>query len=48
MTIPSVLDQQAGVRPDQPILHVSDETITYAEMRARSISAANALTALGV
>jgi crotonobetaine/carnitine-CoA ligase len=48
MTIPSVLDQQAGVRPDQPILHVSDETVTYAEMRARSISAANALAALGV
>jgi crotonobetaine/carnitine-CoA ligase len=48
LTIPAVLDWQADIRPDQPMLHVADETLTYAEMRARSISAANALTSLGI
>jgi crotonobetaine/carnitine-CoA ligase len=48
LTIPAVLDWQAGIRPDQPMLHVGDETLTYAAMRARSISAANALAALGI
>jgi len=48
LTIPAVLDEQAGKRPDQPFLHVSDEPITYAEMRARARAAAAALVALGI
>jgi crotonobetaine/carnitine-CoA ligase len=48
MTIPSVLDEQADNRPEQPFLHFSDETVTYTEMRARSVSAANALAQLGI
>jgi crotonobetaine/carnitine-CoA ligase len=48
LTIPAVLDWQAGIRPDQPMLHVSGEAVTYAEMRARSISAANAFASLGI
>jgi carnitine-CoA ligase len=48
LTIPSVLDRQAGERPDQPFLHIAGEAVTYRQMRDRSISVANALGARGV
>jgi carnitine-CoA ligase len=48
MTIPSVLDEQAQKRPDQPFLHILDEPVTYAEMRARAVSSANVLAASGI
>ncbi|MGH9286961.1 MAG: AMP-binding protein, partial [Acidimicrobiales bacterium] len=48
MTIPSVLDEQAQKRPDQPFLHIIDEPVTYAEMRARAVSSANVLAASGI
>jgi carnitine-CoA ligase len=48
LTIPTVLDEQAQKRPDQPFLHVLDEPVTYAEMRARAVSSANVLAASGV
>ena len=48
MTIPSVLDEQAEARPDQPFLYIFDEPITYAEMRSRARSSAAALVALGI
>lgn len=46
-TLPGVLDEQAGERPGQVCLYVGDEPITYAELRDRSRSAANALADLG-
>jgi acyl-CoA synthetase (AMP-forming)/AMP-acid ligase II len=48
LTIPSVLDEQAQTRPDQPLLHILDEPVTYAEMRARAVSSANVLAASGI
>jgi acyl-CoA synthetase (AMP-forming)/AMP-acid ligase II len=45
LTIPSVLDQQAQKRADQPFLYIIDEPVTYAEMRARAVSSANMLAA---
>jgi crotonobetaine/carnitine-CoA ligase len=48
LTIPSVLDEQARKRPDQPLLHVLDEPVSYAEMRARAVSSANMLAASGI
>jgi carnitine-CoA ligase len=48
LTIPSVFDDQAQKRPDQPLLHILDEPVTYAEMRARAVSSANMLAASGI
>jgi crotonobetaine/carnitine-CoA ligase len=48
LTIPSVLDEQAQKRPDQPFLYILDEPVTYAAMRARAVSSANALAASGI
>ena len=48
LTIPSVLDAQAQKRPDQPLLYILDEPVTYAEMRARAVSSANMLAASGI
>jgi crotonobetaine/carnitine-CoA ligase len=48
LTIPSVLDEQAQKRPDQTFLHILDEPVTYAEMRARAVSSANVLAASGI
>lgn len=47
-TLPGVLDQQAGERPDQLAMHIGDEPITYRRMRERSVAVANGLLALGV
>ncbi|MGH9231299.1 MAG: AMP-binding protein [Acidimicrobiales bacterium] len=48
LTIPAVLDAQAQKRPDRPFLHILDEPVTYAEMRARAVSSANMLAASGI
>jgi carnitine-CoA ligase len=48
LTIPSVLDEQAEKRPDQPLLYILDAPVTYAEMRARAVSSANMLAASGI
>jgi carnitine-CoA ligase len=48
LTIPAVLDAQAAARPDQPFLYILDEPVTYAEMRARAVASANALSSLGI
>jgi carnitine-CoA ligase len=48
LTIPSVLDEQAQKRPDQPLLYILDEPVTYAEMRSRAVSSANMLAASGI
>ena len=48
LTIPAVLDVQAAERPDQMALHVAGVPLSYAELAGRSVSAANALSGLGV
>jgi len=48
LTIPSVLDAQTAERPDQPLLVVDDEPVTYREMQERSFAAGNVLHDLGV
>ncbi len=48
LTIPAVLDAQAAERPDQPLLVVDDEPLTYRQLRQRSLGAAAALSDLGV
>jgi crotonobetaine/carnitine-CoA ligase len=47
-TITGLLDARCEERPDQACLVVRDETITYAELRARSNAAAGALYELGL
>jgi crotonobetaine/carnitine-CoA ligase len=48
LTLPGVLDAQAAVRPDQPLLVIDDVPLTYSALRQRSISAANVLLGLGI
>jgi crotonobetaine/carnitine-CoA ligase len=48
LTIPGVLDVQAAERPDQTALHVADVPLSYRQLADRSVSAANALSGLGV
>jgi len=48
LTIPSVLDARAAERPEQPLLYIDDEELSYRELQARSIAAANVLADLGV
>ncbi len=48
LTIPTVLDARADERPDQPLLYVAGEPLTYRELQARSLAAAGALGDLGV
>lgn len=48
LTIPSVLDAQAGERPDQVLLHIDGTDLTYAQLRQRSIEGAAGLRRLGI
>jgi len=48
LTIPGVLDAQAEERPDQPLLYIADEPLTYQVLQERSVTAARALAGLGV
>ena len=48
LTIPAVLDVQAAERPDQIALYVADVPLSYGQLALRSVSAANALSELGV
>jgi crotonobetaine/carnitine-CoA ligase len=48
LTIPSVLDARAAERPEQPLLYIDDQELSYREMQALSIAAANVLADLGV
>lgn len=48
LTIPAVLDAQAAERPDQPVLVVDDEPLTYRRLQEDSLAAAAALGELGV
>jgi crotonobetaine/carnitine-CoA ligase len=48
LTIPSVLDAQAAERPDQPLLYIDDQPLTYRGLKEGSIAAANVLADLGV
>jgi len=47
-TITGLLDAQCEVRPDQVCLVVRDESITYAQLRDRTMAAARALSDLGL
>jgi len=48
LTIPGVLDRQAAERPDQPLLHIAGGAVTYRDLQAWSVSAANVLGTMGV
>lgn len=48
LTIPTVLDVQAAERPDQIALRVADVPLSYGQLAQRSVSAAHALSELGV
>jgi crotonobetaine/carnitine-CoA ligase len=48
LTIPAVLDAQAAERPDQPLLVIDDEPLTYRQLQHGSRTAAAALAELGV
>jgi crotonobetaine/carnitine-CoA ligase len=48
LTIPGVLDAQVAVRPEQSLLVIDDDPLSYRTLQERSISAANVLIGLGV
>jgi carnitine-CoA ligase len=47
-SLPSLLQARAGASPDAPFVTFVGETVTYAEMLARSHAAADALAAVGL
>jgi len=47
-TFAEILREHAGVRPEAPALSFESQTLTFAQLHARSSRAANALTAMGI
>ena len=47
-TLPAALDAQCEKRPDQPVLEIARTTLTYRQLRDRSVAAANVLSEMGI
>ncbi len=48
LTIPAVLDGQVEARPDQPLVYILDQPVTYRTLQHRSFAAAGAFAAAGL